>query len=80
VLSSGSDEQRIDVTLGEQADTAALADIDAFGGGRDQGKYFAADQRIVENNVGRLKQKHSLRRQQFGVTGASANKKDLAGE
>jgi hypothetical protein len=79
VFCGGSDQERVNVVLGEEPDTAALADVDAFGGGRDKGKDFGADERVVENDVGGLEQTGSLGGEEFGITGSGADEKDFSG-
>ena len=54
VLCGGSNEERVDVVLREQSDAATFADVDAFSSWRDESKDFGADERVVQNNAGRL--------------------------
>ena len=73
MLRGGVDEERVDVGLREETEAGALADVDTLCGGRDEGEDFGADEGIVEDNVGGLKQARGLPGEEIGIARASTD-------
>lgn len=75
MLTGSVHEESVDVRLSEQAKTGALADVYALGGGRDEAEDFGADERVVENDLGGLKNAEGFNGKEVGITGSSADEK-----
>ncbi len=79
VLTGGVEEKRVNVLLGEEAEAGAFADVDALGGGGDEIEDFRRDERVVEDDAGRLKQAEGLDGEEAGIARACADQVDLWG-
>ena len=54
VFTRGGDEERVDFVLREKTEAAALADIYALRGGREERKNLRADKGVVKDDIRRL--------------------------
>jgi hypothetical protein len=72
-MGSGVNEEGVDVRLGEKSKAGTLADVDALGVCRDEGEDLRADERVVEDDAGRLKEAERFEGEEVGVTGSGTD-------
>jgi len=59
--------------LREETEAAALADVDALGGGRDEREDLGTDKGVVKDDSGGLEQAQAFDGEEIRITGACAD-------
>ena len=80
VFACGFDEQSVDFRLGEETEACSLANVDALCACGYQGENFRRYERVMKNDVRRLKNAQGLDGEKVGISGAGADQENSSRE